>query len=205
VQAADLASASSSPHDLRLCIELPVFPHAVLYQQLPTLAAVAAATAKKDGAAAAAVGGSAAAMGAAPLGAAGMVGGGGGGGPGMDGDGGSLDTLVVIADSEVSPLLGWGGVGWGWGGPAEVLVVRVGRWLILGSHIQLPINHTPQPPATLVHPNHHPPATLVHPNHHPPPTNHSPPIHHATNATPTPIRWGARTRLSSRLPSWRAA
>jgi hypothetical protein len=97
VQAADLAGTAAS-RDLALSVELPAFPHAVLYQQLAGSLAAAAA-AKKD---APGAGAGAAGAAGAPLGPAGMVGGG-GGGPVHDIDGGALDTLLVIEDSEVRP------------------------------------------------------------------------------------------------------
>jgi hypothetical protein len=94
VQEADLAAAAASPTDLRLCIELPAFPHAVLYQQLPSLAAVVATGAKKDG------GGSGSGGAAAGGGGGYAAAGGFGAGPDPEG-GGSLDGLVVVDDSEV--------------------------------------------------------------------------------------------------------
>ncbi|GBF98494.1 hypothetical protein Rsub_11704, partial [Raphidocelis subcapitata] len=105
LQAADLAAAAASTSELRLCIDLPAFPHAVLYQQLPSLAAVAAAAAaagaKKEGGAAGGGGGG----GGGPGGAATGGGGGAAGGGGGDGEGGgSLDALVLVADSELPPV-----------------------------------------------------------------------------------------------------
>ena len=104
VQAADLAAAAASASELRLCIELPSFPHAVLYQQLPApSSAAAAAPAKRDGA-----GGSSSALAAA-------------GTPGSALDDGSLDDLIVIADSEV-----------GRENPAELKAAKLARSLARG-------------------------------------------------------------------------
>lgn len=93
-------TAAAASSELRLCVELPAFPHAVLYQQIPTLAAVVAAaggglaggsTMPGTTGSSSSINGGIPSAATSSVAAAGSV----------EGDGGTLESVVLLNDTEV--------------------------------------------------------------------------------------------------------